>query len=213
MAYASVPTVATGDLWTAANHNSYIRDNFAAGVPDIFTTKGDLAVASGPDAAGRLGISANGLILQADSAQGLGMRWAFNQVAVSLSKSGWTLVNNTDTLIPWGSEDLDTHNLVDLVADATKVTIPAGLGGWYLVTSNISFSDQNGTKTLTIWKNGVALNAGQVNVNPQYAKGLSIAKMVYLADTDYLQIKAMQARGTDLTGVIASLDLSLQYKA
>jgi len=46
MTYTAVPTKSTGDLWTAANHNTYIKDNFAAGVPDIFTTKGDIAVAT-----------------------------------------------------------------------------------------------------------------------------------------------------------------------
>lgn len=30
MAYTTVPTVATGDVWTAANHNQYIRDNFSS---------------------------------------------------------------------------------------------------------------------------------------------------------------------------------------
>jgi hypothetical protein len=30
MAFTSVPTVATGDVWSAANHNQYIKDNFAA---------------------------------------------------------------------------------------------------------------------------------------------------------------------------------------
>jgi hypothetical protein len=29
MAYSAVPSVSTGDLWTAANHNTYIRDNFS----------------------------------------------------------------------------------------------------------------------------------------------------------------------------------------
>jgi len=28
MAYSAVPTVTTGELWTAAQHNTYIRDNF-----------------------------------------------------------------------------------------------------------------------------------------------------------------------------------------
>ena len=27
--YTAVPTVATGDMWTAANHNTYVRDNLA----------------------------------------------------------------------------------------------------------------------------------------------------------------------------------------
>jgi len=75
MGYTPLPTLATGDIWTAANHNTYIRDNFAAGVPDLFTTKGDLAAASGANAAGRLAAGADGLHLVADSAQTLGLRW------------------------------------------------------------------------------------------------------------------------------------------
>lgn len=63
MAYNPVPTVTTGDLWTASNHNTYIRDNFAAGVPDIFEAKGDIAVATGPNAAARLPIGSAGQVL------------------------------------------------------------------------------------------------------------------------------------------------------
>jgi len=74
-AYTPVPTVNTGDLWTAANHNTYIRDNFAAGVPDIFTTKGDLALASGADAAGRLGVGADYTVLGALASETLGLKW------------------------------------------------------------------------------------------------------------------------------------------
>ena len=34
MGFTTVPTVATNDPWTAAQHNQYIRDNFAAVRPD-----------------------------------------------------------------------------------------------------------------------------------------------------------------------------------
>lgn len=63
MAYTDVITVATGDTWTAANNNTYIRDNFAAGVPAIFTAAGDIAYASGVKAASRLGIGTEGQAL------------------------------------------------------------------------------------------------------------------------------------------------------
>lgn len=78
MAYSAVPTVTTGYLWTASDHNTYIKDNFAAGVPDLFTTKGDLAVASAADTAGRLGVGTNNYILVADSAQTLGVKWGIS---------------------------------------------------------------------------------------------------------------------------------------
>ena len=75
MAYSAVPTVATGDTWTAANHNTYIRDNFAAGVPDIFTAKGDLAVATAADAAAAVGVGADNSSLIADSGETAGVKW------------------------------------------------------------------------------------------------------------------------------------------
>ncbi len=76
MAYTPVPSVSTGDTWSASQHNTYVRDNFAAGVPDIFTTKGDLAVATAADTAARLAVGSNGAVLVADSAAASGVRWS-----------------------------------------------------------------------------------------------------------------------------------------
>lgn len=67
MSYSAVPTVATGDLWGAANHNTFIRDNFAAGVPDIFTAAGDLAYATAANAAAPLAIGSPGQVLTSSS--------------------------------------------------------------------------------------------------------------------------------------------------
>ena len=64
MAYTSVPTYTTGDVFTAANANTYWRDNFAAGVPDIFTAAGDLAYATAANAAAPLAIGAAGALLR-----------------------------------------------------------------------------------------------------------------------------------------------------
>jgi len=56
MAYSAIPTITTGDVATASWGNTYLKDNFAAGVPDIFTTDGDMAVGTGANAAERVAV-------------------------------------------------------------------------------------------------------------------------------------------------------------
>jgi len=56
MVYTIVPEVEEGDSWTAKDMNTYVKDNFAACVPDIFTTKGDIAVATGDNVMTRLSV-------------------------------------------------------------------------------------------------------------------------------------------------------------
>lgn len=76
MAYTNVPTVSVGDLYTADNFNTYLRDNFGAGVPDKFTAKGDIAFGEGADTIGILAVGTDGQWLEADSAETLGAKWA-----------------------------------------------------------------------------------------------------------------------------------------
>lgn len=103
MAYNPVPSVTTGDLWTASNHNTYIRDNFAAGVPDIFTTKGDIVAASGANACDRLAVGAAGQVLTPDASAGVGLKWntVLNPQLTPLTNSGWdddTILETTHTI-------------------------------------------------------------------------------------------------------------------
>lgn len=66
MSYNAVPTVSTGDVWTATNHNLYIRDNFRAIVPDVVTTKGQLVIGDGIDALALLGVNSDNNIFLGD---------------------------------------------------------------------------------------------------------------------------------------------------
>jgi len=42
MASSEIPSVSTGDLWTAANHNTYLRDNFIDHETRIVTAESDI---------------------------------------------------------------------------------------------------------------------------------------------------------------------------
>lgn len=62
MAYTAHPTVTTGSTWSAANQNTYVRDNLAA--LWVFTTAGDMIYATSASAANRLAIGAANSILR-----------------------------------------------------------------------------------------------------------------------------------------------------
>ena len=66
MAYTPHPTVVTGQTWTAADQNTYVKDNLAALWP--YTTAGDMAYASAPDTLVRLPIGAAYSTLRVNSA-------------------------------------------------------------------------------------------------------------------------------------------------
>jgi len=66
MAYNAIPTITTGDVATASWGNTYLKDNFAAGVPDIFTTDGDMAVGTGANTAERVSVMDSSNLVKRD---------------------------------------------------------------------------------------------------------------------------------------------------
>jgi len=125
MAYNAVPTLTTGDIWSAANANTYWRDNFAAGVPDIFTAAGDIAIATAANAASPLAIGSVGKAL-ISSSDGL-PAWG-DIPGISYRQGGsatdWGLgtVGSTDT----GSSDNYTVTSSLVQAGSLSITILDG---------------------------------------------------------------------------------------
>lgn len=91
------------------------HDLIALGVPDIFAAKGDLAAASGADAASRLAVGANGRVLMADSAQALGLTWALETLLDLIAAKGDLLVG---TAADTGARLAVGANELVLVADS-----------------------------------------------------------------------------------------------
>lgn len=134
MAYNTPPTKSPGDTFTAAEWNTYMRDNQAAGVPDQFAAAGDMFLGSGANA---------GIILPSSYSQyrlksnGVGsqLSWTATLPQVRLSRStAQSIANNTATEITFTAEDADTDDFYP--GSGTTITIPnVGFGlGLYLVT-------------------------------------------------------------------------------
>lgn len=83
MAYVDLNTIHNPDTGTVPPHTwgDQIRDNFVAGVPDVFTAIGDLVVASGANAGTVLPIGTAGEILTVATG-GTTLEWAAGAAAV-----------------------------------------------------------------------------------------------------------------------------------
>ena len=87
MAYVAIPHKGVGETVSATEYN-VIADDFVAGVPDIFTTKGDIAIATAADAASRLGVGTNNFVLIAASGEATGAKWAVSPTADLVTTKG-----------------------------------------------------------------------------------------------------------------------------
>lgn len=142
MVYSVVPTSVTGDLWTAANHNTYIRDNFASGVPDIFTAAGDIPYATGLNTADVLpigGVHQALVVNDAGNAPKWGSIFAGCNVWLTSTQS---IPGRTDTKVVFDTETYDTDSLWS-TDNTDAITIP--WDGVYQCSGFVDFNSSTGT--------------------------------------------------------------------
>lgn len=199
MAYSVVPTVATGDLWTAANHNTYLKDNLAALWP--YTTAGDMVYASSPTMLARKGIGTPGQKLQVNSG-GNAPEWADATpvTAIYSTNAGQSIANSTDTVVNFEDQEVDTNSAVSVGA-GWVFTAPKA--GYYQVNVQIMFTSTSGwadgeVGQINLFKNGSLLRG--LDRKDNYASGspymlLNGATVVYLAQNDTINIKVSQTSG------------------
>ena len=194
MAYVDIGDIATGAVITEG-YLDQIRANFLAGVPDIFTTKGDVAIATAADAAARLAVGADDSILVADASTATGWAWqivptcrAYNDADIALSAETWTNV----TL---NTERFDTDAMHSIVTDTERFTIPAGGAGLYSMGATVTIrpnaGSQDGTVGVRLLLNGVTIIGATQHDQRGTADATLTATTLYsLAATDYVQAQA-----------------------
>lgn len=156
MAFTQMNQKSDGDPISANDWNAIVG-NFAAGVPDLMTTKGDIVAATGANAAARVGVGANGTYLIADSGQDAGMGFAtpgrfsayFHfSVGMDLVEGEWTKLSVEFV------ERYDTASAFD----TTTSTFTAPHAGYYIVIANAlgyhSYHAELFTWMLGAYKNG-----------------------------------------------------------
>jgi len=204
MAYAPLPAKVAGDTITLANWDN-IRDDFAAGVPDIYTAKGDLAAATAADTATRLAIGADDATLVPDSGQANGLAWqiqpaarVYNSADIDPAPSGWVTLT-------FDSERYDTDTCHSTVANTDRLTVPSDGAGLYHIGGNIEFDTSGYAAGEARYGVRFLLNGATViGVNDQIRAHGSIDHVVplaidyALAVADYLQLQVYTANDIDI---------------
>ena len=115
------------------------------------------------------------------------------------------LANNTTVTLTWNQEVLDTDAFHSTSSNTSRITIPAGKAGKYLVTSKVQYtSNSNGRRIVQITKNGAnawdfeSASPGSTDLQLQ---GVAI---IDLAVADYVETTAWQNSGSTLDAQNAS---------
>ncbi len=116
------------------------------------------------------------------------------------------------------SPDLrDTDNFHSTVTNPSRVTIPAGLGGWYRLTGWIFYDTTalTGSRILAFKVNGTLALYQMVlaQANPSYGSSVNGSWVVELQAGDYVELMAHSNSGTGVLVPVdsAGFEVSLAY--
>jgi len=187
---------------------------------DLITTAGDLLYGTAADTVARLGIGTAGQVLKVN-AGATAPEWGaasstptFKGVYTYIA-SDQTLSNNTSTAINYDTELFDTDAFHNNATNKDRITIPAGLGGYYLIVVGAQWnSNSSGYRQITIQKNATS------NVMIFDYPGLSVSNsyigkstIFNLTAGDYINAVGYQNSGGNLAlggGSVATF-FSVQY--
>jgi hypothetical protein len=105
-----------------------------------------------------------------------------------------SISNTTNTAITFDTELEDTDGFHSTVTNTSRITIPAGKAGFYLISGQINYaSNAVGVRHGNIYKNGSLLSvAWLVGATNGDWTGGSVSQIVELAETDYVELFAYQ---------------------
>ena len=201
----------TGDIIEVfANATVPLTDTYSQSVADgkfinntLTTTTGDIIYASAANTPARLGIGSTGNVL---TVSGGVPAWAAPStpsfIGVSLNSAGQTIATGTDTVRNFSSEFFDTDAYHDNSTNNSRITIPSGKGGKYLIIAANVWAPYNGSfRRLRVRKNGSTLLASYDISSGNGAAGDSyyLSTIKDLVATDYIEVLVRQDSGGNLT--------------
>jgi hypothetical protein len=186
----------------------------------IVDAKGDLIAATAADTPARLAVGTNGQILTADSTAATGLKWAspsspsFVGCAVYNAGGNVTYTSGVISILNFTSEDFDTNTFHDNSTNTSRITIPSGYAGKYLINQVWRVGVGVGYVITRLYKNGASVNLGlegteMVRVMNQGSNsfGLNASVVLNLAVGDYIEM-AVQTDYAGTAGTYARFSAS-----
>jgi len=197
MAYSALPAKIASDTLTLGNYNA-IKGNFEAGVPDIFTTKGDLASATAANAATRTGVGADASTLVADSGAAGGIAWQIQPACRVYNDANIDPATSTWVTLTFNQELYDTNSMHSTVSNTGRITAPTSGGGYYIIGANVEFDTTEAGAGqhwigLRLRVNASAVIAQEMRSNDaggvEYDGCITICTLYHLAVADYVEVQ------------------------
>lgn len=208
MAYSALPAKAAGDTITLTNYNA-IKGNFEAGVPDIFTAAGDIAVAVAPDEAVPVAIGADGDVLIAEPGSMIStlMAWWHQPAARVYNDADFDPTPSTWTTVTFNTERYDTDAMHSTVSNTSRLTIPGGCPGYYNIGACIEFATGIGANAssdvgVRILLNGATVIAQDMRVSYRagtYNLAICITTEYALVATDWIEVQVYTSQDVNVT--------------
>jgi len=198
----------TGDIIEVfANATIPLTDTYSQTVANgkfinntLTTTTGDIIYASAANTPARLGIGSTDQVLKVTGGVPAWATLATGSTfvgAYATKTAAQTLTNNTDTILTWNAERFDTDGFHDNSTNNSRMTIPSGKGGKYLVLGSAYYVTGSGYRELLVLKNGNIVNYFYGVINTDY-ENLTINTIVECIAGDYLELRGFQNSGGNL---------------
>jgi hypothetical protein len=133
---------------------------------------------------------------------------------VNKSAAPQNLPDSTDTAISWDTVEYDFTPAFYSGGASSRLTVPVGYGGIYVVSTNVYLTAFSGgeRRNIKIWKNGIggtmigenqlAMPAGTFSATQGVV--LPLTEHVPLVDNDYIVISVYQDKGSTGTNMITN---------
>jgi len=188
--------------WVAQDDSNAIQNA-------IVDAKGDLIAATANDTPARLAVGNNGETLVADSSTATGLKWAksANFVGCSLFSTSTTSAgNSTYTAVLFNSENFDTDGFHSTSVNTSRITIPAGLSGKYLVNAFGEWDNNaSGYRGLNFFLNGTRIRNNYLTPSAIFPTQ-QFSCVLNLAAGDYIEVYVSQDSGSSRTFYVPSSD-------